>query len=103
MEYQKVIELIDTTSDNVPRFITNKWIEVDDQSGGSYNINKEIRFKTSMLRSYICDYSDAYIAIKEAITVKLEKDRAIDGFNRNLILKSNMPLINSEINNVDMV
>ena len=38
MEYQKIIELIDTTSD-VPRFITNKWIEVHDQSGGSCNIN----------------------------------------------------------------
>ena len=92
MEYQKIIELIDTTSD-VPRFITNKWIEVHDQSEGSCNINKEIRFKTSMLRSYICDYFDAYIVIKETITVKLEKDRVIDGYNRNLILKSNAPLL----------
>ena len=91
-EYQKIIELIDTTYD-VPRFITNKWIEVHDESGGSCNINKEIRFKTSMLRSYICDYSDAYIVIKETITVKLEKDGAIDGYNRNLILKSNTPLL----------
>ena len=92
MEYQKIIELIDTKSD-VPRFITNKWIEVHDQSEGSCNINKEIRFKTSMLRSYICDYFDAYIVIKETITVKLEKDRVIDGYNRNLILKSNAPLL----------
>ena len=46
-----------------------------------------------MLRSYICDYSDAYIVIKETITVILEKDRAIDGYNRNLILKSNAPLV----------
>ena len=46
-----------------------------------------------MLRSYICDYSDAYIVIKENITVILEKDRAIDGYNRNLVLKSNVPLV----------
>ena len=52
MEHQKIINLLDTTSDSVTRFITKKWIEVHDQSGGSYNINKQIRFKTSMVRSY---------------------------------------------------
>ena len=50
MEYQKIISLLDTTSDNVPRFIAKKWIEVHDQSGKLYNINKQIRFKTSMLQ-----------------------------------------------------
>ena len=59
MEYQKIINLLDTTSDNVPRFITKKWIEAHDQSGGSYNINKQIRFTTSMLRSDLRDYSFA--------------------------------------------
>ena len=58
MEYQKITNLLDKTSDNVPKFITKKWIEVHDQSGGSYNINKQIRFKTSMLQSDLCDYSD---------------------------------------------
>ena len=53
MEYQKVINLLDTTSDNVPRFKTKIWIEDHDESGESYNINKQIRFKTSMLRSDI--------------------------------------------------
>ena len=40
------------------------WIEVHDQSGETYNTNKQIRFKTSMLRSDLCDYSDAYIVVK---------------------------------------
>ena len=40
MEYQKIINLLDTTFDNVPRFITEKWVEVYDQSGGSYNTYK---------------------------------------------------------------
>ena len=44
MEYQKIINLLDTTFDNVPRFITEKWVEVYDQSGGSYNTYKQIRF-----------------------------------------------------------
>ena len=51
MEYQKIINLLGTTLDEVPRFITKKWLEVHDQSGGNYNVNKEIRIKISMLRS----------------------------------------------------
>ena len=50
MEYQKITNLLDASSDNVPRFITKKWIEVHDQSGEIYNTNKQIRFKTSMIQ-----------------------------------------------------
>ena len=66
MEYQKITKLLGSTLDKVPRFIT-KWIDVYDQSGGTYNTNKQIRFKTSMLRSDLCDYSDAYILVKEKL------------------------------------
>ena len=59
MEYQKITNLLGNTSDKVPRFITKKWIEVYDQSGGTNNTTKQIRFKTSMLRSDLCDYLDA--------------------------------------------
>ena len=45
--------MLDTTSDNAPRFNTKKWIEIHDKPGESYNIKKQIRFKTSMLRSYM--------------------------------------------------
>ena len=71
MEFQKIVNFLDTTSDDkdLPRFVTKKWIEVYDQSEGNYNVNKEIRIKTSMLRSDLCDYSDAYIVIKGTITV----------------------------------
>ena len=55
MEHQKITNLLGNTSDQVPRFITKKWIEVFDQSGATYNTNKQIRFKTSMLRSDFCD------------------------------------------------
>ena len=98
MEYQKFLNLLDTTSDNVPKFNTKKWIEVDDQSGESYNINKQIRFKTSMLRSDICDYSDAYIVIKGTITVGEASDR--DKHNKSLVLKNHVLFISwiSKIN-----
>ena len=54
MEYQKITNLLGNTPDKVPRFITKKWIEVHDQSKKLCNTNKQIRFKTSMLRSDFC-------------------------------------------------
>ena len=67
MEYQKII--LGNIPDKVPRFIYKKWIEVHYQSGETCNTNKQIRFKTSMLRSDLCDYSDAYIVVKRIATV----------------------------------
>ena len=67
MEYQKIANLLGPMLDEVPRFITKKWVEVHDQSGSAddrYKPNKQIRFETSMLRSDLCDYSDAYIVVK---------------------------------------
>ena len=60
MEFQKIMHFLDTASDNkdLPRFVTKKWIEVYDQSEKNYSINKEIRIKTPMLRSDLCDFSD---------------------------------------------
>ena len=75
MEYQKITNLLGNTSDKVPRFITKKWIEFHDQSGETYNTNKQIRFKTSMLRSDLCDYSDVYIVVKGDITVEGANNR----------------------------
>ena len=66
MEHQKITNLLDTTSDNVHRFITKRWLEVHDHSGSAedrYKPSKQIRFKISMLRSDLYDYSDAYIVV----------------------------------------
>ena len=77
MEFQKLVNWLDTTSDekDLPRFITKKQIEVYDESEKNYNTNKKIRIKTPMLRSDLCDFSDAYIVIKGDITVT-EPDNA---------------------------
>ena len=69
MEYKKITNLLGNIPGEVPIFISKKWIEVHDQSGETYNTNKEIRFKISMLRSDLCDYSDAYIVVKGIVTV----------------------------------
>ena len=68
---------LDTNSDNkdLPKFFTKKGIEVYDQSEGNYDVNKEIRIKTSMLRSDLCNSNDAYIVVKGTITVT-EPDNA---------------------------
>ena len=77
MEFQKVANFLDINSDNkdLPKFVTKKWIEVYDQSEGHYDVNKEIRIKTSILRSDLYDFSDAYIAVRGTITVT-EPDNA---------------------------
>ena len=71
MEFQKIVNLLDITSDNkdLPRSDTKKWIEVYDQSEKNYNVNKEIRIKTPLLRSDLCDFSDAYIVVGGTVTV----------------------------------
>ena len=80
MEFQKIVNFLDITSDdkNFPKFVTKKWIEVYDQSEGNYNPNKEIRIKTSMLRSDLCDFNDAYIVVKGNIIVNKKTFTADD-------------------------
>ena len=93
MEFQKIINLLDITSDNkgLPKYVTKKCIEVYDQSEKSYNVNKEIRIKAPMLRSDLCDFSDAYIAVKGDITVT-NPNNAIR--NKSVTFKNNAPFIN---------
>ena len=87
-------------------FITKRWIEVHDQSGSAedrYKSSKQIRLKTSMLRSDLCDYSDAYIVVKRVITLTEDANRNfVDVRNRFLALKNNAPFTTciSKINNV---
>ena len=125
MEFQKIVNFIGTTSDNkdLPTFVTKKWIEVHDQPEGNYNVNKEIRIKTSMLRSDSCDFSGAYIAVKGNIIVTKKTFTADDidepnntaanvnatntAYNnpfgdKKLVFKNNAPFINcnSKINGV---
>ena len=62
MEHHKTSRLL--TDSNVSNFVTRKWIEVNDLSGGQYSVIKKIRFTTLMLRSNLHDYNDAYIAVQ---------------------------------------
>ena len=65
MEYQKIVNLIDDNTLNQPsKFRTRNWTEMKDESRGEYNVNSKSKFKTTMLKSSLCDYSDAYILVK---------------------------------------
>ena len=93
MEFQKIPNFLDTTSDDkdLPKFVTKKLVEFYDQSGGNYNVNKEIRIKTSMLRSDLCDFSDAYIVVKGNITVT--KKHLLLMILKHLIIQQLMQLL----------
>ena len=103
MKYQKITNLLGTTPNEMPRFITKKWVDVHDQSGDAndrYKSNKPIRFKTSMLRSDLCNFINAYIVVKGEITVAGESNSS--GKNRPLAFRNNAPFIGciSKINNM---
>ena len=108
MEYQKIMNLLDITPNQLSRFRTKNWIEINDQSRGVYNTNSDIRFKTAMLKSSLCDYSDAYIFIKGKITTTGAGDdaaaRQADEGNKGVIFKNWAPFTNckSEINNTEI-
>ena len=100
MEFQKIKNLLDATSDHkyLPRFVTRKWIEVYDQSRKDYRV-KKIRIKAPMLRSDLCDYSDAYIVVKGYTAVANPDDTKR---NKSVAFRNNAPFINciTKINGV---
>ena len=65
MEHYKISELLSDST--VSKFVTKTWIEINDLSNGQDSVNKNIRFKTSILRSDLRDYSDVYIVVKGTI------------------------------------
>ena len=69
MGHQKIANLIDDASNQPSKFKTKNWVETSDESRGTYNVNSQIKFKTTMLKSSLCCYSDAYILVKGTITV----------------------------------
>ena len=107
MEYQKIANLMDDYASNQPpKFRTRNWVEINDESRGAYNVNSQIKFKTTMLKSSLCDYSDAYILVKETIGVNntAAQDAAANNTNKKVIFKNRGPFTNciGEINNTQI-
>ena len=90
MEYQTIINLLDNTTDQHSRFRTRNWVEINDESRGKYD-NSSIIFKTPMIRSDLCAYSDTYRLTSRTITITGAGDddnaKRIDEKYRNDIKK----------------
>ena len=108
MEYRKIANLIDDESNQPYKFRTKIWVEINDESRGTYNVNSQIKFKTTMLKSSLCDYSNAYILVKGKITITGAGDDdaagQADERDKGVAFKNCNPFINciSEINNAQI-
>ena len=109
MEHQKIINFLDNTSNQLSKIRIKNWIEINDQSRGVYNTNIDVRFKTKMLKSGLCDYSDAYILVE--VTIKItgagadDAARQADKRDQGVMFKNCAPFTycKTEINNTDIV
>ena len=75
MEYQKKINLLEHKPNQPSKFRTKNWAELNDESRGTYNAQSQIKFTASMLRSSLCDYSDAYILVSTTTTVPTHQQK----------------------------
>ena len=120
MEFKKIINLLDDTTNQPPKFRTRNWVKINDESQGAYNEennnndnnddddnnNNNIKLKTSMTRSNLYDNSDAYIFVKETITVPntTGDSPAVNNANKKVIIKNCAPFTSciTEINNIQV-
>ena len=107
MEYQKIANLLNNESDQPPKFSRRNWVEINDESRGNY-ANSNIKFKTTMLRSNLCDYADSYILVKRTITITgagaNAGERQADERDKGVTFKNCAPFTKciSRINNTDI-
>ena len=113
MEYQKIANFLDNTSNQQSKFKTRNWVEVNDESRGTYTGNS-IKFETTMLRSNLCDQADAYILSNGTITITgsgyndvakraYERDKAVIFNNCASFTKFISRINNTEIDNAKEV
>ena len=106
MEYQEIANLLDNASNQPSKIRTRNWIEINGESRGTY-IGSYIKFETTMLRSYLRNYTDAYILVKGTITIAGEGDDAAatqaDERDKGVTFKNCAPFIKciTRINNTD--
>ena len=106
MEYQKLINLLDNTPNQPSKFRTKNRVKINHDVRGTNNTNSQIKFKTSMLNSSLCDYSDAYILVKETITIAPVPPTAVNPNNNNkeVVFKNYVPFTDCiiEVNNTQI-
>ena len=107
MEYQKIANLLDSASNQPSKFRTRNWVEINDESRRTYTSNN-IKFKTTMLMSSLCDYADTHILAKGTITITVagndDASKRLDERNKGKIFKNCAPFTKytSRINKKDV-
>ena len=104
MEYQKIINLLDNTPNQPTKFRTKNWVETNYDTHGTYNNNRQIKFKTLLLMWSLCHYSDAHILASGTITAPNTGTVANPNNRKNMIIKNCAPFTDciSEINNTQI-
>ena len=104
MKYQKIANLLDSASNKPSKFKTRNWVEINDDMRGAYSPNKQIEFKKTMLRFCLCDYSDAYLLVKENISVNNTAAATTNNTNKKVIFNNCAPFTNciSKITNTQI-
>ena len=106
MEYQKISNLFDDASNKISKLRTKNCFQINHESNRTYDFGDEIKFKTTILESSLCDYSDAYIHVRGSITVNntAAEGAAANNTNEKVTLKTCAPFIKciNQINNVEI-
>ena len=104
MEHQKIINLLDNTLNQPSKFRTKYYVEINNDARGTYNSYSQVKCKTSMLKSSLCDYSDAYILVSGTIEIPNTRTAAAPNNRKNIIIKNCSPFTDciSEINNTQI-
>ena len=83
--------MLDNTQNELSNFRTRNWVKINDESQGTYKDSNKIKFKTSMIRSNLFDYCDAYILVSGTITFDGKGDSDVakwsDERNKPVIFK----------------
>ena len=104
MEYEKIINLLDNTSNKPSKFRGKNLVEINDDWRRAHNNNSKIEFKTAMLNSSLCDDSEAYIFVEGTMPVNktVAADADANSTNRKVICKKFAPFV-TEINSIRML
>ena len=98
--------MLDNTSNQPSKFRIKNWVEINDDSHEKNDTCNLTRYKTSMIRSSLHDYSDAYIHLKETVTIPstAATGTAANNVNKKVIFRICAPFTNciSEINNTQV-
>ena len=99
--------MLDNTLTEPSKFMTKNWAEISNDLCGTYNINNQIKFKTMMLKSNLCGYSDPYILVSGTITITGEGGddaKSADKRDKGVTFKNWTPFTDylSEINNAQV-